>query len=176
MRSTRTLSRTLRRQLAAAIAALAAALAIGDLADALVSPKAGIYQGTVRGTAVRGGHNAGEGWFEQKPTVFGKRVKPACEGSVCRRAIIAPSLGPVAGRAHGCTTRPAKLVSGGFPIQMARFHHTERAPLGRHGALVRVHFEGRWVARTRVVGFTRIRGRGCDSGRMRWTMTSPPPA
>jgi hypothetical protein len=157
-------------------AAAVASLALTPGAGALVSPLAGIYQGTVNGTKTRHGHNAGEGWFEQKPTVFGKRVKPACHRPlVCKQAIIAPSLGPVVGRHRGCTTKPAKLESGGFPIQKASFHHTERAPIGPHGRRLKVHFEGRWVERTTVEGFTRIKGGGCDSGRMRWTMNSPPP-
>jgi hypothetical protein len=156
---------------AAALASLALAAGVA----ALVSPLAGVYQGTVKGTRADHGHNAGQGWFEQKPTVFGKRVKPACDlPLVCKKAIIAPSLGPVAGRRRGCTAKPAKLKSGGFPIQRARFHHTERAPIGRHGRRLKVHFEGKWVTRTRVEGFTRIKGRRCDTGRMRWTMTSLP--
>ena len=164
-----------RRWPLAMIAAAVALLGLGAFAAARISPRAGVYHGTVAGTRTHHGRNAGQGWFEEKPTVFGKRVKPACDprGGVCRQAIIAPSLGPVVGARRGCTAKPAKLVAGGFPIQRAQFHHTERAPLGRHGRRLRVHFEGRWVKRTKVEGFTRIRGGGCDTGRMRWTMTSP---
>ena len=139
----------------------------------MIAPLAGIYHGSVDGTDARHGHNPGAGWFEEKPTVFGKRVKPACHpGAFCKKAIIAPSLGPAVGAGRGCTSKPARLQSGGFPIQRAQFHHTERAPIGPHRRRLKIHFEGHWVKRTKVEGFTRIQGGGCDSGPMTWKMTT----
>ena len=164
-----------RRRRVAAIAAATASitLLLAAVAPAMVAPLAGIYHGTVAGTKTQDGHNPGRGWFEEKPTVFGKRVKPACDHiTICKDAIIAPSIRPAKGIGRGCNAKPAKLESGGFPIQRAQFHHTERAPIGYHGRRLKIHFEGEWVKRTKVEGFTRIKGGGCDSGKMRWTMTT----
>jgi hypothetical protein len=169
------LSRTgARRGLAIGAAAGLAAIALAATsAAALVAPLAGIYHGTVTGTKTHHGHNPGRGWFEEKPTVFGKRVKPACDHvTICKKAIIAPSIRPKKGVGRGCNAKPATLESGGFPIQRAQFHHTERAPIGRDGRRLKIHFEGKWVRRAKVKGFTRIKGGGCDSGKMRWTMTT----
>jgi hypothetical protein len=126
----------------------------------------------VNGTAP---HNRGAGCFEQKPTVFGKRVKPADDRRTpCRDQIIAPSLGPVIGVKKGCNPKPAVLDTGGFPIREARFHYIGNAGIGPHGRGLTVDFRGRWVTRTKVVGRTRISGGGCTS-KARWTMTTPPP-
>jgi hypothetical protein len=137
------------------------------LADGRPQPEAGIYRGTVNGT---GPDNRGAGCFEQKPTVFGKRVKPADDhGTRCRDQIIAPSLGPVVGARKGCNRHPAVLESSGFPIQSARFQYKGRARIGRHLRSLAIDFRGRWVARTKVVGTTSISGGGCTS-RVKWTM------
>jgi hypothetical protein len=146
-------------------------LAVAAVSAALVAPLAGIYHGQVDGA---GAHDRGEGWFMEKPTVFGKRVKPACHpDAFCKKAIIAPSILPAKGVGRGCNAEPARLGSGGFRIQMAQFHHTELAPIGPHGRRMRIHFEGRWLKRREVEGYTRIKGGGCDSGRMTWTMRTP---
>jgi hypothetical protein len=158
--------------LAAVAAGLLAALLGAVLAAARPQPLAGIYHGAASGT---GRHNRGAGCFLQKPTVFGKRVKPASDhGTRCRHQIIAPSLGPVMGARKGCNPKPAVLDTGGFPIQKARFHYKGRARIGRHGRALTVDFRGRWVTRTKVVGTTRISGAGCSSTAS-WTMTTPSP-
>jgi hypothetical protein len=147
-------------------------LAVVAVSAALAAPLAGIYHGDVNGTGSH--HNRGEGWFMEKPTVFGKRVKPACHpGAFCKKAIIAPSILPSKGAGRGCNAEPAKLTSGGFRIQKSQFHHTERAPIGPHGRRMKIHFEGTWVKRREVKGFTQIKGGGCDSGKMSWTMRTP---
>jgi hypothetical protein len=155
--------------------ALAAPLGLAALALGIVSPQAGTYQGTVRGTDAPGGHNAGEGWFDQRPTVFGKKVVPATDP--LQDHIIAPSAGPVDGVAVGCNKKPAALDKASLPVQKASFSYLGKLPIGPHGKKLEVKFQGTWVepGRTTVKGFTRIRGHGCDSGRKHWTMTSPPP-
>jgi len=151
---------------------LVGALVGATVAVARPQPLAGIYHGTANGT---GSHNRGAGCFQQKPTVFGKRVKPANDhGTRCRDQIIAPSVGPVIDARKGCNAKPAVLDTGGFPIQKAGFHYKGRARIGRHGRALTVDFRGRWVARTRVVGTTQISGAGCSST-ARWTMTTPSP-
>jgi hypothetical protein len=159
------------RILAVGVGLLVVPLA-GAAAAARPQPLAGIYHGTASGT---GPHNRGAGCFLQKPTVFGKRVKPANDhGTRCRHQIIAPSLGPVMGARKGCNSKPAVLDTGGFPIQKARFHYKGMARIGRHGRALTVDFRGRWVTRTKVVGATGISGAGCSST-ARWTMTTPSP-
>lgn len=146
------------------------------MALAAVQPLAGTYQGTVNGTPTSGGHNAGEGWFDEKPGVFGKKVVPATEAG--KDQIIAPSTGPVDGVKSGCNKKPAALKKKSIPIQQSSFAYAGKAPIGPHGKDLKVRFEGTWVGpgRTTVKGFTRIRGNGCDSGKKHWTMTSPPPS
>jgi hypothetical protein len=154
-----------------AAAATVAALAVAATAIGRAQPLAGIYRGTADGTS---SHNAGEGCFTQKPTVLGKRVKPASgHGTICQDQIIAPSLGPVVGARRGCNQHPAALGTGGFPIRKAGFHYKGRAPIGRHGKALQVDFRGKWVTRTRVVGSTEIKGTGCKSD-IAWTMSTRP--
>jgi len=164
-----------RRSVALAVIVTSLWLGVAALAGAIVQPQAGTYQGTVDRTATAGGHNAGEGWFEEKPNVFGKRVIPA--RSAGHDQIIAPSIGPVDGVKAGCTRRPAALEKSSIPIQQAGFSYSGKAPIGPHGKNLKVQFKGTWVGpgRTTVKGFTRISGNGCDSGKQHWTMTSPPP-
>ncbi len=153
--------------------AVVAALAGATIAAGDVQPLAGAYQGTVKGTST---HNAGEGCFQEKPTVFGKRVKPASgDGTICHKQIIAPSIGPVKGPRKGCNAKPAVLNSGGFPIQKAAFHYKGKAKIGPHGKSLNVEFKGKWVTRTKVAGTTTIKGKGCKST-SKWTMKTPPPS
>ena len=152
-------------------AALLTALAGIAYADGRPQAAAGTYEGTPNGT---GSPNRGAGCFEQKPTVFGKRVKPADDKRTpCRDQIIAPSLGPLVGARKGCNREPAALDAGGFPIHEARFHYKGRARIGPHHRSLVVDFRGRWVTRTKVVGATRISGGGCAS-LVKWTMSTPP--
>jgi hypothetical protein len=162
----------------AGVAVLIAFLSLGlaGIAFAIVQPQAGTYQGTVNGTPTDSeGRNAGEGWFDEKPTTFGKKVVPAASEGF--EDIIAPSTGPVDGVKKGCNKKPAALDKPGLPIQQAAFSYSGKLPIGPHGKRLRVKFQGAWVppGRTTVKGFTRIRGNGCDSGKKHWTMTSPPP-
>jgi hypothetical protein len=163
------------RKLVWSIPAIACALLLvappaATVAAGRVLPMAGTYRGTVKRAAP---HNRGAGCFAAKPTVFGKRVKPADgDGTRCRDEIIAPSLGPIVGVKKGCTAKPAVLDTGGFPIQRAAFHYTGAARIGPHGRSLTVDFRGRWVTRTKVVGTTRVSGGGCVS-EASWAMATP---
>lgn len=158
---------------ARALAALAvAALSVAAVASASTQPFAGTYEGVAKGTK---DHNKGQGCFVEKPTVFGKRVKPANgDGTICNNEIIAPSLGPVKGVKKGCNAKPASLNSGGFPIRQAGFHYKGKAKIGPHGKSLKVDFQGHWITRYKVKGTTKISGGGCTSN-VNWTMSTPAP-
>jgi hypothetical protein len=156
-----------------AAAATVAALAVAAVASGSANPLAGTYRGTVDGASIP---SPGEGCFTQKPTVYGKRVKPASGGgTICENEIIAPSLGPLVGASRGCNREPAILDTGGFPVQKAGFDYRGHAPIGPHGRELAVEFRGTWVSRTRIIGTTTISGGRCES-KVRWTMVmSAPP-
>ena len=150
-----------------ATATAAGALVAAATAIASTQPLAGPYAGTVNGT---GAHNKGEGCFQEKPTVFGKRVKPVQgQGTICNNQIIAPSRGPVDGPKKYCNKKPAILNSGGFPISQQSFHYKGKAAIGKGGKKLTVDFQGQWKSRTHVVGTTKISGGGCKST-VKWTM------
>jgi hypothetical protein len=148
------------------VATIATVLGGTAIAVADVQPLAGTYRASANGKSLP---NKGEGCFIEKPTVFGKRVKPAeGNGTICDKQIIAPSLGPVDGVKKGCNKKPAVLNSGGFPIQQAGFHYKGKAPIGPHGKKLTVDFHGVWKTRTKVTGTTKISGGGCQST-VKWT-------
>lgn len=155
-------------------------LAVGSVSLCLAAPAwaaapaNGVYQGIVNGTPNTGGHNEGEGFLRVKTTASGKKIVPpgafACGSSTCQDDhITAPSYG------FKCNQLNVNLVTKSIPVVAGAFDYTGVAPIGPSGANRHVHFKGSWVSGKRVKGFTRITGGGCDSGKLLWTMNTPPP-
>jgi hypothetical protein len=153
--------------------ALTAALGIAAVASGEVQPQAGDYQGVIKGSTTQGGRNAGEGWFAETPTVVGKKMVPAKDQGY--DAIIVPSIGPVEGVKKGCTKKPAALDKKAILLSKAQFSYAKKLPIGPHGRKLTLKTSGKWVDRGTVKGTTQISGGGCDTGKLRWTMTNPPP-
>jgi hypothetical protein len=138
-----------------------------------VTPSNGVYQGIVDGSPNSNGHNEGEGYLRVKSTSAGKKIVPPgafqCGGSPCEDDhITAPQDG------FECNQLNVDLTAKSIPISAGAFDYRGDAPIGPGGATRHVHFKGAWVAGKTVKGFTRITGDGCDSGKMHWTMKTPP--
>ncbi len=159
---------------------LAVILAVGSVSLCLAgpawaaTPKNGVYQGIVNGTQDTNGHNEGEGYLRIKTTASGRKIVPpgtfACGSSTCQDDhITAPSYG------FRCNQLNVNLAAKRIPVVAGAFDYSGVAPIGPGGANRHVRFKGSWVKATTAKGFTRITGGGCDSGKLAWTMKTPPP-
>ncbi len=136
-----------------------------------VIPTNGVYQGTR--DSVPGPHDEYEGYIRAKGSGTNRKIVPpgdfTCGGSPCSVPnILVPSDGT-------CNALNANLEATSIPITSGAFDYTGRANIGMAGARMRIHFKGAWSTRTRIEGFTRIWNASCDSGKVRWTMDTPPP-
>jgi hypothetical protein len=140
---------------------------------AAVNPTNGVYQGVVDGSTTTNGHNEGEGYIRAKGTASTKRIVPPgtfdCGGGTCDiTAILAPSD-------FACNQLNARLEATKIPVSAGAFDYTGRANIGTAAARMHIRFKGVWKTQTRVKGFTRIWNKSCDSGKVPWTMNTPPP-
>ncbi|MEO8477204.1 MAG: hypothetical protein ABI572_09150 [Actinomycetota bacterium] len=156
----------------ATLAALAVTLTLGtmDFATA-VTPTNGVYQGTR--DSVPGPHDEHEGFIRAKGSGANRHIVApgdfTCDGGPCSvTKILVPSDGT-------CNALNANLEATSIPIVAGAFDYTGRANIGTAGARMKIHFKGAWTTRTRIKGFTRIWNASCDSGKVRWTMDTPPP-
>jgi hypothetical protein len=144
------------------------ALAIAAVAWA-VTPSTGVYHGVVDGSPTGPcGGNEGEGFFKLRQTTSGKKIVPAgsfqfCGGPASVSKILAPSD-------FACNQLNATLEVGRIPVSQGSFDYTGASPIGPGGANRQVRFKGTWQTASKVTGYTRITGGGCDSGRVHWTM------
>jgi len=140
-----------------------------------IVPKNGVYQGVVNGSIVSPtGHNEGEGYFRAKGTVATKKIVATgdftCGGSLCSNAhILAPSD-------FMCNQLNANLEATKIPVTAGAFDYTGKANIGTAAARMNIRFKGAWATQSKVKGFTRIWNGSCDSGKIPWTMRTPPPA
>jgi hypothetical protein len=156
----------------AALAALTIALTcfVAGTATA-VTPTNGVYQGTR--DSVPGPHDEYEGYIRAKGSGTNRKIVPpgdfTCGGSPCSvPKILVPSDGT-------CNALNANLEATSIPIVSGTFDYTGRANIGMGGARMKIRFKGAWSTRTEIKGFTRIWNASCDSGKVRWTMDTPPP-
>ena len=154
-----------------------AALVLGIAATAWgVTPNNGIYQGIINGSENVGGHNEGEGLFRVRKTSAGKQIVPAnCCGYSAAR-IVAPNniFGGPPSYPH-CDPYNAALAKTSLAISNGAFDYKGNAVNAASSTRYPIHFKGAWVSRTKVKGFTRITKGSCDTGKMPWTMRTPPP-
>ena len=139
-----------------------------------IVPKNGVYQGVVNETITTGGHNEGEGFFRAEGTASTKKIVPTgsftCGVSTCFHAyILAPSD-------FKCNQLNANLEATKIAVTAGAFDYTGKANIGTAAARMNVRFKGAWATQTKVKGFTRIWNGSCDSGKILWTMNTPPPA
>lgn len=139
-----------------------------------ISPDTGIYQGIINGSPNVGGHNEGEGYFRVKKTTSGNRIVPAsCCGYTFTR-IVAPNNISESPYPH-CDPYNANLADTRIPISSGAFNYSGFA-LGPSSTKYPIHFKGAWVSKNKAKGFTRITKGSCDTGKMPWTMKTPPPS
>lgn len=142
-----------------------------------VAPTLGAYQGVVDGTITTNGHNEGEGYFcalQGSTTVKLAPVKK-CTGLVLTH-IVAPTY-------FACNAFNANLEKTTIKVADGSFRYTGQANIGKspNGSRVNIQFRGSWTAPDEIHGFTRVwtlpdAASPCDSGKVFWTMRTPPPA
>jgi len=151
-----------------ALLTVAAVLAVAP--PALGATAKGVYHGPGPGLEKNQcTGNEGEGFFRLKKTDAGKLklVKPGsftfCGGPATWTTITAPSN-------FKCNQYNANLPVKSVPVKDEAFDWSGKAPIGPNGADRHLRFKGHWVEKNKVKGYTRIRGGGCDSGKLHWTM------
>ncbi len=163
----------MRRPIAVIVGAGVLALGLASIAWG-VSPSTGIYQGIINGSDNVGGHNEGEGLFRVKKTSSGKRIVPAnCCGYTATHIVAPNNLFGNPPYPH-CDPYNADLAKTSLAIANGAFDYKGYA-LGPNSKRYPIHFKGAWVSQRKVKGFTRITKGSCDTGRMPWTMRTPPP-
>jgi hypothetical protein len=151
------------------VAACALVLGMAAIAWA-ISPETGIYQGIIDGSPNVNGHNEGEGYFKVKNTSTGKKIVPY--GTY----IVAPNNLTNSPYPH-CDPYNADLDTSRIPISQGAFDFRGYTAQPPSSGWPRYHirFKGAWVSQKKVKGFTRITKGTCDTGKMPWTMRTPPP-
>ena len=157
----------------ASAALLAAATAPSAWA---VNPSTGVYQGIIDGSSNTNGHNEGEGYFRLKSTSNGDKIVPANCCGYALTYIVAPNniFGGDPVFPH-CDPYNANLVDTKIPVSGGAFDYRGKAkgPTTNYP----IHFKGSWASSTKVTGYTRLKSNDgtCDTGKMPWTMRTPPP-
>jgi len=147
----------MRKYLILPLAALMLALPVAS-ASAL-TPKAGVYHGTVGGTvATRCQSDEGEGYLR----VTGRTIVPVGNGSSCGFSglvlskILAPS-------SFACNQFNANISTASININARDiFLSRSTEPIGPGGAARQVTFRGAFIRDGVIRGTTRIVGDGCD--------------
>ncbi len=145
---------------------LAAVLALLLGAGALAAQgTAGVYHGVLDGSPnTNCGGNEGEGFFRLK----NNKIVPVGNSSFCGSPIeVAQILAP---SDFQCNQLNANLPTTSIKVKNGAFDFKGKAPIGSAGAKRNVRFKGSWATTSKVTGYTRISGGGCDSGRLKWTM------
>ncbi len=154
---------------------IVAGLALGLLPTTAwaVVPANGVYQGVIDGSFAPGGHNEREGYFRVRGTADAKKIVIpgtfTCGDSTCEVPAILPPTSPP------CNSTNAYLEATRIHVVDGAFSYTGTADIGPSGSSVNIRFKGTWTTRTEVTGFTRIWTDSCDTGKARWTMSTPPP-
>jgi hypothetical protein len=140
-----------------------------------VTPANGVYQGTEDGSQKTNGHNEGEGFMRVKKGTNGKKIVPpgnfACGAYTCASTTILIPVDP--GFKCGFGNR---LSATSIAISAGAFDYKGKAAQGPGGAQINMKFKGAWVTSSKVKGFSRTWDANCDTGKMFWTMKTPPPA
>jgi hypothetical protein len=160
-------SRTARNSALGALAALALALGMGASALA-VQGTAGVYHGVLNGSVSSPCGNEGEGFFRLK----NKKVVPVGNASFCGSPITVPKI--LAPSNFQCNQLNANLDTSSIKVSGGGFDYKGKAPIGPGGANRTVRFKGSWANKTKVTGYTKISGGGCDSGHLPWKMKLAP--
>jgi len=157
-------SRTARNSARCTVAGIALAGLLG--ASALAAQgTAGVYHGVINGTPTNNcGGNEGEGFFRLKK----QKIVPVGNASYCGSPIFVPNI--LAPSDLKCNQLNANLTTTSIKVSGDAFDYKGKAPIGPGGANRNIHFKGSWTSPSKVTGYTRISGGGCDSGRSKWKM------
>ncbi len=162
------MSRTARNSAQYAVVgiALAGVLALVLGASALAAQgTAGVYHGVINGTPnTNCGGNEGEGFFRLK----NKKIVPVDSSSFCGSPIVVSEI--LAPSDFQCNQLNANLKKTSVKVSGGAFDYQGKAPIGPGGANRTIRFKGSWKSSSKVTGYTRVSGGGCDSGRSQWTM------
>jgi hypothetical protein len=133
------------------------------------APVNGLYGGIVTGAP----NNEGEGLFCLRPTAGGPKIAAAskCSDRTFTK-IIVPSL-------LTCNQLNASLEKTRLSATGGAFHYSGQAPIGPGRSTMNIRVKGTWVSDTEIDGWTRIWSppeatTPCDTGKMAWTMFTPP--
>jgi len=133
------------------------------------APVDGLYGGIVTGAP----NNEGEGLFCLRQTTGGPKITAAtkCSNRTFTK-IIVPSL-------LTCNQLNASLEKTRLGATGGTFRYSGQAPIGPGLSTMNIKVKGSWVSDTEIDGWTRIwtlpgAMTPCDTGKMAWTMFTPP--